>query len=175
MGFPIVFCGVFFYLKSRKSEDFEPLIKAKLQQLVNDGSDGLYVLDLDSVEVDVLNSRATVHNVRLSVDTAKLKVLSSEAEPLGPKAKTDSAETARCSTVNRYYFTGNPSICPKPESLHSHPFVILRPDNPDYTARDVIAARVVPLSVPLKTSVFKPIRSGSGTPVHTGRFRQTGR
>jgi hypothetical protein len=31
------------------------------------------------------------------------------------------------------------------------------------------------LIVALKTSVFKPIRSGSGTPVHTGRFRQTGR
>jgi hypothetical protein len=31
----------------------------------------------------------------------------------------------------------------KSRSLHSHPFVILRPDNPDYTARDVMAARVM--------------------------------
>jgi hypothetical protein len=60
------------------------------------------------------------------------------------KAKTDSAETASRSTVYRYYFTGYPANMPKPESLHSHPFVILRPDNPDYTARDVMAARLMP-------------------------------
>ena len=47
----------FFYLKFRKSKDFEPLIKSKLQQLVKDGSNGLYALEIEKIEVDVINSK----------------------------------------------------------------------------------------------------------------------
>jgi hypothetical protein len=71
----IIGIGSFFYLKYRKSTDFEPLIKAKLQQLVKDGSNGLYNLEIGKIEIDVLNSRATVHNVKLLIDSARLKVL----------------------------------------------------------------------------------------------------
>jgi len=67
--------GIFFYLKIRKSKDFEPLIKAKLQQLVKEGSDSLYVLDMDKIEVDVVNSTIKVHNARLSIDSARLNTL----------------------------------------------------------------------------------------------------
>jgi hypothetical protein len=72
--------GAFLYLKIRKSKDFEPLIKAKLQQLVKDGSDSLYVLEMDKIEVDVLNSKAVVHNAQLLIDSARLKVLTAEGK-----------------------------------------------------------------------------------------------
>jgi hypothetical protein len=39
---------------------------------------------------------------------------------------------------------------PKPKSLHPHSFVILRPGNPDYTARDTMAAHFMPSSGALK-------------------------
>ena len=71
----VIVIGAFFYLKFRKSEDFEPLIKAKLQELVKDGSDSLYVLDIDKIEVDVIGSKIKVRNARLSIDSSRLKVL----------------------------------------------------------------------------------------------------
>jgi hypothetical protein len=58
------------------------------------------------------------------------------------KAKTDSAETARLQPFAGIILQASLPILPKPKSLHPHSFVILRPDNPDYTARDVMAARV---------------------------------
>ncbi|MEO8711992.1 MAG: hypothetical protein ABI405_07720, partial [Parafilimonas sp.] len=70
----------FLYLKIRKSKDFEPLIKAKLQQLVKDASDSLYVLKMDKIEVDVLNSKAVISNARLLIDSARLKVLTAEGK-----------------------------------------------------------------------------------------------
>ncbi|MEP6464845.1 MAG: hypothetical protein ABJB05_01005 [Parafilimonas sp.] len=51
------------------------MIKAKLQQLVKDGSNGLYVLNLDKIEVDVIDSKVKVHNAELLIDSARLKVL----------------------------------------------------------------------------------------------------
>jgi hypothetical protein len=66
------------------------------------------------------------------------------------KAKTDSAEIARRPAVLRYYFTGWPHIPPKSKSLHPHSFVILQQGNPDYTARDTMAARFMPPSGALK-------------------------
>lgn len=67
--------GIFFYLRSRKSKDFEPLIKEKLQQLVRDGSDSLYQLHLGNIEIDVINSTITAHNVRLAADSVRLQQL----------------------------------------------------------------------------------------------------
>lgn len=67
--------GGFFYLKYRKSQDFEPLIKARLQQLVRDASDSLYVLDIDKIEVDVVGSKAKVHKAELLIDSARLDQL----------------------------------------------------------------------------------------------------
>ena len=71
----VIIIGCFFYLKFRKSEDFEPLIITKLQQLVKDASNGLYVLNVDKIEVDVIGSSVKVHNAQLLIDSARLKVL----------------------------------------------------------------------------------------------------
>lgn len=72
--------GIFYYLKIRKSKDFEPQLKAKLQQLVRDASDSLYILNIDKIEVDVVGSKVKVHNVQLSIDSARLKVLNAQGK-----------------------------------------------------------------------------------------------
>jgi hypothetical protein len=74
----VIIVGAFFYLKIRKSKDFEPLIKAKLQELVKDASNGLYVLDIDKIEVDIINSKVRVHDAKLLIDSARLKVLDAQ-------------------------------------------------------------------------------------------------
>jgi hypothetical protein len=71
----ILIIGGYFYLHIRKSKDFEPLLKAKLQQLVRDASDSLYVLNIDKIEVDVFNSTAKVHNATLSIDSSRLNIM----------------------------------------------------------------------------------------------------
>lgn len=67
--------GIVIYLSTRKSKDFEPLIKDKLQQLVKNGSDSLYRLTLDRIEIDVINSTVTVINAQLLPDSAYLQQL----------------------------------------------------------------------------------------------------
>ena len=71
----VLIIGAFFYLKIRKSKDFEPLIKAKLQELVKDASDSLYVLNIDKIEVDIVGSKAKVHNAVLLIDSTRLNEL----------------------------------------------------------------------------------------------------
>ncbi len=77
----VVLCGlamaVFLYLFFRKSADFEPLIKDKLMQLVAKASDGLYILKVDRIEIDVLHSSVTAVNVSLTPDSARMLVLDS--------------------------------------------------------------------------------------------------
>ena len=73
----LVLAGGFFYLKSRKSADFEPLIKSKLQALVKNGTDGLYYLDMDKIEIDIIASTIIVMNARLSPDSVKLAAMES--------------------------------------------------------------------------------------------------
>ena len=58
----IITIGIFIYMKVRKSKDFEPLIKAKLQQVVKEASGSLYILNLDKIEIDVVGSTLKVHN-----------------------------------------------------------------------------------------------------------------
>jgi hypothetical protein len=60
------------YLKFRSSTDFEPLIKEKLQQLVKDGSNGLYKLDVERINVDILEEQIIVLNASLNIDSARL-------------------------------------------------------------------------------------------------------
>ncbi len=69
--------GTWMYLKYRKSDDFEPLIKAKLQQAVKDGSNGLYTLETGKIEIDIVNSSVVVIDARLVIDSTRLKVLDS--------------------------------------------------------------------------------------------------
>ncbi len=71
----LLIVGAFLYLKIRKSKDFEPLIKAKLQQLVRDASDSLYVLNIDKIEIDVVDSKVKVHNAELLIDSTRLTAL----------------------------------------------------------------------------------------------------
>ncbi|MCU7550938.1 hypothetical protein OCK74_17590 [Chitinophagaceae bacterium LB-8] len=55
--------------------DLRPLFKKRLQQLVKDGSKGLYDLTMDSMVVDVLESTVTLMNVKLSPDKNALAAL----------------------------------------------------------------------------------------------------
>lgn len=71
----VIAAGIIIYLSTRKSKDFEPLIKNKLQELVRNGSDSLYHLSLDKIEIDVINSTVTVINAQLLPDSAWLQQL----------------------------------------------------------------------------------------------------
>lgn len=71
----VLIIGAFFYLKVRKSKDFEPLIKARLQQLVKDASDSLYILNIGKIEIDVVGSEAKVLNAELLIDSGRLNQL----------------------------------------------------------------------------------------------------
>jgi len=63
---------VYLYLGIRKTKDVEPLIKAKLAQLVNDASNGLYQLDVEHIEIDVTAASLVAKNVLLSVDSSRM-------------------------------------------------------------------------------------------------------
>lgn len=65
--------GLFLYLRVEKSSDFEPLIKEKLAKFVSRASNGLYKLEMSSIEVDVLQSTITAVDVRLFPDSARMK------------------------------------------------------------------------------------------------------
>ena len=71
----VLVAGVFFYIKFRGSKDFEPVIKEKLQQIVKEASDSLYILDVDKINVDVVNSQVIVINASLNIDTIRLAQL----------------------------------------------------------------------------------------------------
>jgi hypothetical protein len=73
----IVVCGiaVYFYLRINKSDDFEGLIKTKIAALVNKGSDGLYNISIEDIEIDVLNSTVIAQNVLLFADSARIKLM----------------------------------------------------------------------------------------------------
>lgn len=76
----IVISGTLLYLKFRSSTDFEPLIKEKLQQLVKDGSNGLYKLDVERINVDALDEQIVVLNASLSIDSARLTQLDEQKQ-----------------------------------------------------------------------------------------------
>ncbi|MEO5967753.1 MAG: hypothetical protein ABIP68_01630, partial [Ferruginibacter sp.] len=61
-------------LSSSKSIlDLRPSLIAKLKQIVKDGSDGLYVLDIKDIEPDVANSKIYLTGVTLFADSMQLK------------------------------------------------------------------------------------------------------
>ncbi len=63
--------------KSKSVLDLRPAIIAKLQQLVKDGSDGLYHLSIEKIEPHTLVSSLDMVNVTLTPDSAALKNLDS--------------------------------------------------------------------------------------------------
>jgi hypothetical protein len=58
--------------------DLRPRLITKLQQLVKNGSDGLYNLSVHEIAPDVLASRVTIRNVLLTPDSAVLRDLQSK-------------------------------------------------------------------------------------------------
>ncbi|MBK5273389.1 MAG: hypothetical protein JJE22_20500 [Bacteroidia bacterium] len=63
--------------KEKSLLDLRPSIIAKLQQLVKEGSGGLYVLSIDQIEPDVLASKLDVIGGTFSVDTAVMQHMDS--------------------------------------------------------------------------------------------------
>jgi hypothetical protein len=60
--------------------DLKPAIVAKIQQLVNDGSDGLYNLQIQKIEPNILKSKVVIINASLAPDTAVLEKLDKAAK-----------------------------------------------------------------------------------------------
>jgi len=86
----LIVCAGFLYFKKDvlKSTDFKPdnskatsildlrpSIIAKLQQVVKDASQGLYVLSIDKLEPDVLSSKLDVTDGTISIDTTVMQQL----------------------------------------------------------------------------------------------------
>ncbi len=71
----VIGVSVYFYLKFRKSNDFEVPIKEKLAKLVHKASEGLYSLSVEDIEIDLLKSTITAYNVKLSPDSVRQIVL----------------------------------------------------------------------------------------------------
>lgn len=60
--------------------DLRPLFIAKIQQLVKQGSKGLYNISINSMEVNLLQSRVILQNVQLMHDTIVLAALDSSKQ-----------------------------------------------------------------------------------------------
>ena len=65
----VIVAGIFYYLHQTKLKDFEPQIKEKLNKLVMDASNGLYHLEIDTLETDIVSSKITLINAHLRPDT----------------------------------------------------------------------------------------------------------
>jgi hypothetical protein len=74
----VLVAGILVYLKTRKLDDFEPLVKRKLAALVSDASDSLYRLQFDKIEIDVLASRILLVNARLRHDSLVYRKLQAQ-------------------------------------------------------------------------------------------------
>ena len=88
----LIIIGVYFYIKFSvlKVKDFKadttkekniidlrPSIIAKLQQLIKDGSNGLYILSVDKIEPHILESKVDITNSFIRIDTAAMQHLDS--------------------------------------------------------------------------------------------------
>ena len=61
--------------KKKSIVDLRPDIIAKLQQLVKDGSNGLYILSIEKINPDVLASKLDVVNASISIDSTVMRQL----------------------------------------------------------------------------------------------------
>jgi hypothetical protein len=61
--------------KAKNILDLTPAIIAKLQQVVKDGSNGLYILSVQKLNIDVLASKVDAVNASITVDTAVMHQL----------------------------------------------------------------------------------------------------
>jgi hypothetical protein len=63
--------------KQKTIVDLRPSIIAKLQQIVKDGSNGLYVLSINELDPHVLSSKLDISNAAIKIDTAAMHHLDS--------------------------------------------------------------------------------------------------
>lgn len=63
--------------KQKNAIDLRPSIIAKFQQLVKDGSNGLYILSIDSIEPNVVSSKLDITGASIHIDTAAMLHLDS--------------------------------------------------------------------------------------------------
>src|SRR5688500_16474648 len=75
----VIVTGVYYYLRYNKLRDFEPNIKNKLDRLVQQASNGLYHLDIEALDTDVLDGKIVLTNAHLRPDTAVYAKLEKEA------------------------------------------------------------------------------------------------
>jgi len=72
----IVLAGIalaaYLYLRIRKTDDFEPQLKAKLAEMVKEASNGLYILDMKRIEIDVTNGFVIAKDITLLPDSARM-------------------------------------------------------------------------------------------------------
>ncbi len=64
--------GAYLYLRIRKTDDFEPQVKAKLAEMVSAASNGLYQLDMEHIEIDVTAGAVIAKNITLLPDSARM-------------------------------------------------------------------------------------------------------
>ncbi|HMF73535.1 MAG TPA: hypothetical protein VK616_18775, partial [Flavitalea sp.] len=115
-----VTAGIFIYLQTRKLKDFEPQIIAKLQSLVRVGSDSLYRLSIEGIEVDVVKSRIGLVNASLQVDSSVLIKMDS--------AKVAPDDIFRISLDSLYIDGLSPADLLDTRSIHLD---VLNVENPD--------------------------------------------
>lgn len=60
--------------------DLRPLLVSKLQELIKAGSNGLYTFSLDSLLIDVTQSKVTIFNAALNYDSKALQELKAKGE-----------------------------------------------------------------------------------------------
>lgn len=58
--------------KAKNILDLRPAIIAKLQQVVKDGSNGLYILSIQKLDIDIPASKVDAVNASISIDTAAM-------------------------------------------------------------------------------------------------------
>jgi hypothetical protein len=75
----VIATGAYYYLRYNKLRDFEPDIKNKLDKLVQQASQGLYHLEIEALDTDVLSGKIVLTNAHLRPDTAVYAKMESEA------------------------------------------------------------------------------------------------
>lgn len=66
----IIAGGILIFFHYNRLKHFEPLIKLRLSQMVEDASGGLYHLDIEQLQTNAATSRLTIINAHLIPDTA---------------------------------------------------------------------------------------------------------
>lgn len=63
--------------KAKSILDLTPSLIAKLKQVVKDGSNGLYVLDINNMDVKLSDNKVFISGIKISTDSLALKLLDS--------------------------------------------------------------------------------------------------